>query len=203
VLIRRVVTSVWQIRARRAEAAYHVAGAGVTAVRRQMRHGNKRWLDDRSFDESWDERSRLMARGIRPGSRVVDVGAGAQALRSALPPHCTYVPIDIVQRTPDTVVCDLNREDPPTLFADYIVASGLVEYVKDVPQLIRWIAGVAPNIVLSYEAADGETRYYRRRSGWVNSYTEKEIRQLLGRGGLDVVDSAVWRRQTVYWLVRT
>jgi hypothetical protein len=59
-----------------------------------------------------------MARGIRPGSRVVDVGAGAQALRSALPPHCTYVPIDIVQRTPDTVVCDLNREDPPTLFAD-------------------------------------------------------------------------------------
>jgi hypothetical protein len=162
-----------------------------------------RWLDDKSLDESWDERSILMAGDIRAGSRVVDVGAGAQALRSVLPPDCTYVPVDIVQRTPDTITCDLNREEPPMLSAYYLVASGVVEYINDAGRLVRWMASVAPNVVLSYEAADGESRSYRRRSGWVNDYTEGGIRELLSCNGLMVVDSATWRRQTIYWLSRS
>jgi hypothetical protein len=143
-----------------------------------------------------------MARGIRTGSRVVDVGAGAQALRSALPPECSYVPIDVVRRTPDTIVCDLNREEPPKLSVDYLVASGVIEYINDAARLIKWMASVAPNVVLSYEAADGESRSYRRNAGWVNDYTENEIQKLFSSNGLSVVDSATWRRQTIYWLMR-
>jgi hypothetical protein len=169
---------------------------------RQTRRGNARWLDDKALDDSWNERTKLMARGILSGSRVVDVGAGAQALRSVLPPGCDYVPVDVVQRTPDTIACDLNREEPPMLSADYLVASGVIEYINDAASLIKWMASVAPKIVLSYEAADGESRSYRRNAGWVNDYTENELRELLRHEGLNVTDSATWRRQTIYWLAR-
>lgn len=161
---------------------------------------NDRWLDDKSLDRSWDERSALMARSIQAGSRVADVGAGAQSLRSALPPNCTYIPVDIVQRSLDTVVCDFNREEPPELFADYVIASGLLEYINNVSQIIKWMASTAPNVVLSYESADGQTSDYRRKSGWVNHHTGEEIREMLSDARLTVVDMAGWRRQTIYWL---
>jgi hypothetical protein len=169
----------------------------------RTRRSNDRWLDGQALDETWDERSRLMARSIAAASRVVDVGAGAQALRSALPPDCIYVPIDLVPRTPDTIVCDLNHEQPPALSADYLVASGLVEYITDVPRLVSWMAGVAAHVILSYEGADGQSRSHRRRVGWVNDYTDGELRELLDRHGLTVAESAAWRQQTIYWLART
>jgi hypothetical protein len=202
VSIQRTLAKSKQFRQKCAQGAFLARHAVLRPILRRLGHGNRRWLDDSSLDESWDERSRLMARSIQPGSRVVDVGAGAQALRSALPTGCTYVPIDIVQRTPDTIVCDLNRDDLPRLAADYLIASGVLEYITDVDRLIAWMTSVAPRIVLSYETADGETRYHRRKSGWVNDYTEREVCELVRRHDLAVAESAAWRRQTIYWLQR-
>jgi methyltransferase family protein len=201
--ISKATTRPQQIREWCAELRYLAWASAVAPVRHRTRRSNDRWFDGQALDESWDERSRLMARSIPAARRVVDVGAGAQALRSALPPDCIYVPIDVVSRTPDTIVCDLNHDQPPALSADYLVASGLLEYITDVPRLVSWMASVAPQIVLSYEGADGQSRYYRRRSGWVNDYTDSEVRELLGRHGLSVVESAAWRLQTIYWLART
>jgi hypothetical protein len=174
----------------------------LTSILRRERFRNDRWLDNRSLDESWDERPKLMVRNIQPGSRVVDVGAGSQAVRSELSPDCTYIPIDIVRRTPDTITCDLNREDPPDLMADYVVASGLLEYISDVPPLIQWMVSVAPHVTLSYETGEGETRSYRRRRGWINHYTQEELLAILNNSQLNIVESARWRHQTIYWLMR-
>jgi hypothetical protein len=192
-----------RIREWRAELR-HLAwnSAGVDIWHRTGR-SDERWLDSQALDESWDERSMLMARRIAAASRVVDVGAGAQALRSALPAGCIYLPVDLVSRTPDTIVCDLNHEAAPTLSADYLVASGLIEYIIDVPRLITWMASVAPNIVVSYEGADGQRRSYRRKAGWLNDYTNGEFRELLACHGLAVTESATWRQQSIYWLART
>jgi hypothetical protein len=199
----RILAETRQFRQKCAEGSYLARHAVLRLIQRRTGYSNKRWLDDSSLDESWDERPRLMARGIGPGNRVVDLGAGAQALRSDLPAGCTYVPVDVVRRTPDTIVCDLNRGDLPRLTADYLIASGVIEYITDVDRLIKWMTSVAPNVVISYEAADGQTRYHRRRSGWVNDYTNSEVRELLCRNGLAIVESASWRRQTIYWLERT
>jgi hypothetical protein len=201
--MRKVTSRPHQIRERRVGLRYFAWASAITSVRHRTSRSNDRWLDGQALDESWDERSRLMARSIPADSRVVDVGAGAQALRSALPPDCIYVPIDVVSRTPDTIVCDLNHDQPPALSADYLVASGLLEYITDVPRLVSWMASVAPQIILSYEGADGQSRYYRRKSGWVNDYTDSEVRELLRRHGLSVVESTAWRQQTIYWLART
>ena len=144
----------------------------------------------------------LMVADIPPGCRVIDVGAGSQVVRSLLPDSCDYVPVDLVPRSPDTVVCDLNRDALPELTADWLVASGVVEYVFDVHRLIAWVASVAPHIVLSYETADEQTRYYRRARSWVNDYTGEQMRALLNGHGLEVVKTANWKLQTIYWLKR-
>ena len=144
----------------------------------------------------------LMVEDIAAGCRVIDVGAGSQVVRTLLPDNCDYVPIDLVPRSPDTVVCDLNRDALPELTADWLVASGVIEYVFDVHRLIGWVASVAPHIVLSYETADEQTRYYRRARSWVNDYTGEQMRGLLNGHGLEVARTAKWKLQTIYWLNR-
>jgi hypothetical protein len=53
---------------------------------------------------------------------------------------------------------------------------------------------------MSYETADGETKYYRRSQSWVNDYTSEQMLALLRDQGLVVDDIATWRQQTIYWL---
>jgi len=180
----------------------HVVGrAAATTILRWTGRSNGRWRRDQSLDVAWHERSMLMVRDIPAGSRVVDVGAGSEVVRGLLPEDCHYVPVDLVPRSPDTVVCDLNRDALPDLTANWLVGSGVIEYVFDVDRLLSWMASVAPRIVFSYELADDETRYYRRSRSWVNDFTADQMRVLLSRHGLEVVGTAQWKRQTIYWLM--
>ena len=59
----------------------------------------------------WPSRIAAVAALIPPGSSVLDIGAGAQGLRNALPPSCAYTPADLQQRTPDTLVLDVAQAD--------------------------------------------------------------------------------------------
>jgi hypothetical protein len=88
------------------------------------------------------------------------------------------------------------------LTADWLVASGVLEYVFDVDRVVGWMASAAPRIALSYETADDQTRYYRRARSWVNDYTGEQMRALLTGHGLEVVKEAKWKLQTIYWLQR-
>jgi hypothetical protein len=179
-----------------------IGRAAVTTLLRLAGRSNGRWRRDQSLDVAWDDRAGLMVADVPAGSRVIDVGAGSQVVRGLLPGGCDYVPVDLVSRSPDTVVCDLNRDVLPGLTADWLVASGVLEYVFDVDRVVGWMASAAPRIALSYETADGQTRYYRRARSWVNDYTGEQMRALLTGHGLEVVKEAKWKLQTIYWLQR-
>jgi Methyltransferase domain len=179
-----------------------IGRAVVTTLLRSAGRSNGRWRRNQSLDAAWDERAMLMVADIPAGSRVIDVGAGSQVVRGLLPEGCDYVPVDLVSRSPDTIVCDLNRDALPGLAADWLVASGVVQYVFDVDRLIGWMASVAPRIALSYETADDQTRYYRRARSWVNDYTGEQMRALLNGHGFEVTRTAKWKLQTIYWLKR-
>jgi hypothetical protein len=179
-----------------------IGRAVVTTLLRSAGRSNGRWRRDQSLDVAWDERAVLMVADIPAGSRVIDVGAGSQVVRGLLPEGCDYVPVDLVSRSPDTIVCDLNRDGLPGLTADWLVASGVIEYVFDVDRLIGWMASAAPRIALSYETADDQTRYYRRARSWVNDYTGGQMRALLNGHGFEVTRTANWKLQTIYWLKR-
>jgi len=85
---------------------------------------------------NWDERSRLAVQFVSPGATVLDLGCGPlMQVRDLLPPNCTYLPSDVVPRTPDpqdTYICDINGGLYPKVTApDVVMALGVAEYIND------------------------------------------------------------------------
>ncbi len=162
---------------------------GLASLARKLtgRPDVKRWSDPDNFDAGWSSRSVLMAGLVPPGSRVLEFGAGRRRLEAALDPSCSYVPSDIVDRGPGTLVADLNARPLPSLAAirpDVALFAGVLEYLVRVPEVVAWLAreGVE-RCVASYECAppapDRVARLKvaaaRYRSGWINTYTEEDL----------------------------
>ena len=56
-----------------------------------------RWRDGRNLQPQWHARAAHAARHVPPGAHVLDLGAGAQALRDLLPAGCRYTPSDLLR----------------------------------------------------------------------------------------------------------
>lgn len=142
-----------------------------------------RWSDSRNLDPQWSGRSWHAARLITPGSHVLDVGAGAQALKQFLTSDCRYTPSDVVARTPDTRVADLNRGEFPHGCYDVVTALGVLEYVNDLSGMLAAMRQAAPTAVVSYAASVGGTPADRLKHGWVNALTLHDIVRLATASG--------------------
>lgn len=96
---------------------------------------------------------------LPPGSRsVLDVGCNDMHLATLLPAGATYTPLDkepVVH--PRAVRCNLDRELPDLDRHDAAWCAGVLEYVRDVPRVTKWLAGVAPVVVCSYAFRPGFT----------------------------------------------
>ncbi len=79
-------------------------------VVRQSDTDRFRWTQSESFDKNWAWRSSFAAAMCADSKVVCDVGCGMQTLRSLLHDGITYLPADLIKRTEDTLVCDLNRK---------------------------------------------------------------------------------------------
>src|SRR5438105_15076772 len=74
-----------------------------------------RWSNPENLERRWDLRTRQLAQLIPKDSTVVEFGAGRRQLELYLDPSCAYVPSDLTDRGPGTIVCDLNRRPLPAL----------------------------------------------------------------------------------------
>lgn len=169
-----------------------------------------RWNSPGGLEEWWDERTRLLATLIPEASRVIEFGAGRRQLEKYLPPDCVYVPSDLTDRGPGTVVCDLNKRPLPDLrsFAPTVaVFSGVLEYVKDADSLVAWLAtsGVQ-TFVLSFDpmpAALGtwqRGKELRRRmgNGYMNNLTENHLKGIFSDRGMHCAEQRQWTTQGIY-----
>jgi hypothetical protein len=143
----------------------------------------ERWADERNLDPRWTPRSRRAARMIPPHTHVLDLGAGAQALRCLLPEGCRYTPSDVVARTRDTVVADLNRGGFPGGRYDVVTALGVLEYVHDIEPVLAAMRAAAPMAVLSYCAVTGGQAADRLKHGWVNAFPLEQLLRAAQRAG--------------------
>jgi hypothetical protein len=166
----------------------------------------RRWADPRNLYASWEPRNIQLAALVPNNSRVIEFGAGKRALERYLDPSCTYVPSDIVDRAPGTIVCDLNERPLPDLGSngyDVAVLSGVLEYVRDVPSLLDWLTKYVTVCVLTYAPAKATgysprallERVSRLRHGWMNSYREEELRSLFHERAFDLVKEEAWEEQ--------
>ena len=173
-----------------------------TVTRRKLHiSDSSRWRQDASLAPAWEDRVALMASKIEPGRRVLDIGSGAQTTRRHLPDNCEYIPLDLVARTPETIVCDLNRDTLPALQVDWVIASGVLEYIIDIPRFLAEVASASRHAVVSYAVRNpGDSVFGRRTHGWVNDFTQEQIEALLIRYGFVVDECNQWKSQMIYWL---
>jgi hypothetical protein len=160
----------------------------------------RRWSKNSSLDKAWDSRTEMIASLIPARSTVLEFGAGQQVLRQMLSADCEYIPSDLVERTPGTLICDLNSAKLPTIPRhDVAVFSGVLEYVHDVARAIDFAGHGAKVIVASYVSADAvPSRFDRLANGWVNALREDEFTQLFESRGWRIDERRCWGNQCVY-----
>lgn len=143
----------------------------------------ERWSHPDNLDRSWERLPLAAAPLIPPGARVLDLGAGHEALERHLPADVVYVPADVVARTPRTVVVDVNAGEFPEGTYDVVVMLGLLEYVHDVPALLRRAAGAASTLVASYCTVTRWDRERRLEKGWFNDLALSDLLDTLKATG--------------------
>jgi hypothetical protein len=137
---------------------------------------------------SWDERNRIIARFIPAASSVIDLGAGAQTLRSHLAAGCAYQPCDIVHSSADVLFCDFNRQIYPKTdkIYDYVVCSGILEYVWKPKKFLPRVAALGRTMLLSYNPRMArETILDRLAKNWVNHLTRQSLEKMFDELGLE------------------
>ena len=162
-----------------------------------------RWtdLDQRSLQ--WQSRNEALGGMIAPGQTVLDVGCGTMALKSFLPEGCRYIPADIVKRSPECLVVDLNDGNFPTDLEekiDVVVFSGVLEYLHDAEQALRWAAGMAETVLFSYALLERNPDTQRRtvKSGFFNHFDEPALAAVITGAGLEKLARAEWRKQSIF-----
>jgi hypothetical protein len=182
----------------------------LKTVKTQLRRLRKnsdygRWGDASELSAKWDSRTIKIAKLVPPGSSVLEFGAARLVLRKHLVDCPLYTPSDLVSRTPDTLVCDLNARELPAFPAhDVAVFSGVLEYINDVPRVVAALAPSFPRVVASYAVKDARKSVARRRSGgWVNDYTSAEFEQIFARSGYRLEHTEPWSSQKIFVFARS
>jgi hypothetical protein len=157
---------------------------------RQLRlsHGTDtaRWEDADNLDVAWERRAAAAATLVPNGARVLDLGAGREALARHIPPDASYVPADVVRRSDRTVVVDVNAGEFPSGTFDVVATLGLLEYVHDLRALLTRVADASSTLVASYCVVTGGTRDPRLQRGWMNDLVLADLLDLFVETGWHV-----------------
>lgn len=161
-----------------------------------------RWANLQNHDAVWDERTVLVASMIDKGSSVLEFGAGRERLKDFLPANCTYQPSDIVERSENTIVCDLNNRFPelPQKY-DVIVLSGVMEYIAEPYPLLENIRNYCRECVVSHASMDQlECMSTRVGQGWISHLSQSQFQDIIKKAGFGVIEQKAWRNHIIYRL---
>ncbi|WP_428939605.1 methyltransferase domain-containing protein [Fontivita pretiosa] len=213
----RLARAIWRRSGARLVAA---CGRGWRVVRNAAmwavgRADYRRWTSPQGLAVWWDERTELLARLIPAGSRVIEFGAGRRTLERLLIAGCTYIPSDLVDRGPGTIVCDLNHRPLPDLkpcSPQVAVFGGVLEYIRDVAGVARWLSEQdVRQCVASFDPAPAEGGLMarlrellrRRYFGYMNNLTAEQFERAFAAAGFEVVARQTWTRQIIYHFQRS
>jgi hypothetical protein len=154
-----------------------------------------RWAQSTSLASQWDSRAKQAADLIGPlPVRVLDVGAGAMALRGFLPAGASYTPADVVERCEGCQVADLNKGEFPLGRYDWVSFLGVLEYVHDPAWALRRAGEAAPRMIVTYCTDSARDVDYRRGMGWVNDYDRAQFEALLSDTGWTIEETVEHKR---------
>jgi FkbM family methyltransferase len=144
-----------------------------------------RWANPHELSEGSQERAVAAAAHLAPGSHVLDLGAGALALRRHLSAGCRYTPADLLPRSADCLLVDLNQQQFPEGQFDCIALLEVLEYIHDPAWLLGRCRAAAARLVFTYHLRSREPVEERRQRGWFNDMDSQTLAA--------VIHSAGWR----------
>jgi ubiquinone/menaquinone biosynthesis C-methylase UbiE len=152
-----------------------------------------RWID---VSGSWGvknpERTKITAKHIPSGSRVLDLGAGTMILKKFLSEDCEYQPCDLFSRSPDCIVADFNKgEFPIEEQYDWVTLIGLFQFLNKPMVLLKKCNRIAKHAVVTYSPIihDKLTKkelLWRRGEGWNNHFTLNQYLAIVRKSGWEV-----------------
>lgn len=175
---------------------------GVILKQSSRKTDINRWKNVAKETFKWDERNEIIASFIQSGSSVLDIGAGAQTLKTHLKNYSEYLPCDIISR-PGTLYCDLNNNIFPTINKkyDYVVCSGVIEYLINPLTVINHLASYGEKLIITYAPLIIGTEMDNRViSGWKNHFSRNQIEAILTDLGFSWSVLGQWHNQVIYLL---
>lgn len=143
-----------------------------------LRGKSKKWKDIEYFDDSWINRTRMMASFLPNNVSVMDLGCGKMWLKD-IHPISEYIPVDYCDRGSGTQLCDFNKREFPNKAVDYSFVSGCLEYVEDPKWFISEIARTSKACIISYCTTDNIADIRTRRQlCWINHLSRADIIEL-------------------------
>lgn len=113
----------------------------------------ERWADPKeTYGHANPQRARevadkLLAFGV---SSVLDIGCGNMKLGEFLAEHGVgYLPADVVSRSPECLVVDLDRDPVPVCAAECVVMVGVQEFLEDPARVLADVAAKYPRILIT------------------------------------------------------
>jgi len=163
-----------------------------------------RWIFIASeSNDRWNERAKLAASMIVDQKSVADFGCGLMYIEKYLSPGTRYFPVDVVRRDKRTIVTDLNNAALPEIDADCAVGLGLLEYIHDVPELLKSLANSYKIVLLSYIPTDFlPSRDGRLATGWVNGYSTVELEEEFEQAGFRIEERQRFDGGPLIWRLR-
>lgn len=164
----------------------------------------KRWRDNISSPPPWDDRNAIIARHIDAGGSVLDLGAGAQTLPKYLKSRNIYTPCDLIKASPDCIVCNFNQNQYPQIERqfDFVICSGLLEYIKEPLTFLKRIKPYGGIIILSYCPIENYSfkTVSRIFHGWFNHLSRRQLEEIFTQAGYtwQLIDK--WQDQLIYRL---
>ena len=160
-----------------------------------------RWQQSKSLFTSWDQRTQRLASHIPPNSTVFEFGAARLVLREMLAEGCTYLHSDLVARAEGTLVADLNKDLPEIPKVDYVVFSGVLEYLFEIEKVFLHLNSKTTCFLFSYATLDSFPNIAKRReNGWVSDLSVNDLEKIASKLGKNLVHFAAWKSQHLFKL---
>jgi len=159
-----------------------------------------RWSNPESIQKPWVSRTLLAVRKIEGARSVADIGCGGMHVLTHLSPNCKYIPLDIVKRSNETLICDVNKGIWPKVSADAVLALGLLEYIYDFKKFVEAVRNIAPTLVFSYTFSPGDSvpteDEVRLRMGWLSNFSYDYIVKAVNLSAGVIVSDEVFQDKT-------
>lgn len=189
-----------KIREYREKREYRRIAKRTQELKRGQSSDVERWKKSKELLENWNERSHILANMVPENARVIEFGAGNMALKKYLPKNCKYQGSDLVQRSPEMKVCDLNMGIYFSLTPyNTAVFSGVLEYVYDIDKVFVQLSEKINTVILSYACSDISSAN-RLKSGWLSDYTKEDLESIFNRNGYEIMEYTEWKKQSIYKL---